>query len=50
MLVSAIPFYYSHSIAFDIIFAVAVIAALAWLYRADLLDLWQSKIVKTHNQ
>ncbi len=47
MLLSAIPFYYNDSVAVDIVFAIAVIAMLAWLYRTELLDLWQSKITKT---
>ena len=50
MLLCSIPFYYSHSMVVDILFPIAVIAVLAWLYRNDLLDLWQSKIVKTHNR
>ena len=50
MLLSAIPFYYSHSIAIDILFAIAVIAVLAWLYRNELRELWQTKITKTHER
>ena len=50
MLLCAIPFYYSHSMVVDILFPIAVIAVLAWLYRNDLLELWQSKIVKSHNR
>ena len=49
MLLSAIPFYYSHSMVVDILFALAVVAVLAWLYRNELRDLWQSKIIKTHH-
>ncbi len=50
MLVSAIPFYYCHSIAIDIIFSIAIIALLGWLCRNELRDLWLSKIIKTHNR
>ena len=50
MLLSALPFYYSHSIVIDILFSVAAILFLAWLYRNELRDLWQSKIIKTHNR
>ena len=50
MLLCAVPFYYSHSMVVDILFPIAVIAVLAWLYRNDLLELWQSKIVKSHNR
>ena len=50
MLVSAIPFYYCHSIAIDILFSIAIIALLGWLCRNELRDLWLSKIIKTHNR
>lgn len=49
MLLGALPFYYSRSIAIDILFSLAVVAVLAWLYRNELRDLWQSKITKTHH-
>ena len=50
MLLSGITYYCSHSIAIDILFSIAIIAFLGWLYRNDLRDLWQSKIIKTHNR
>ena len=47
MLLSAIPFYYSHSLAIDILFPIVAVAILAWLCRSELQDLWQTKITKT---
>ena len=47
MLLSALPFYHSRSTAIDIIYPIAVIILLAWLYRNELRDLWQTKITKT---
>ena len=46
MLVSALPFYYSHSAIIDILYPITAIVLLIWLCRDELSDLWQTRIKK----
>ena len=47
MLLSAIPFYFSHNMAIDILFMVAAVALLIWVCRKELHELVMVKFTKT---
>ncbi|MBQ6078809.1 MAG: lipopolysaccharide biosynthesis protein [Muribaculaceae bacterium] len=49
VLACAIPFYLSKNILIDVAVMVIAIAVITWTIRSELLDLWHSKIAKTHD-